>query len=358
MIKREIKEYLEENFEREDVIEPFVIFMVKDTFERNNLEIGILRQYLQDNFEYILEHSKEVYEVIEEILKLDGMKEFIKNYLSDNFEKFVSFVPKEIIFESPSLYCKKNKIKLNAFLKNNKDDYVKYLLTSGILNLSDSESEKINEIVVMIVEEILEHEKKDYIDIERLKPGGYSNVIRIGSKVIKVGGKRETYQIPNTSILLQPLIRKDLSSISSFNGTIEVLENVETKVHFSDKQLEQIYKKARDEGVVLLDLKLDNIGILLKDNILHWDKSISNDMSTRGINGGVREVLKTGDIVLLDSDYIYTVDDYFERLRQNPLKSINEYEKRYMFEQQHSSLIGDSNEKVNLSNESKTSKTR
>lgn len=336
-IQDEIKKFFDECVcvYGDNQIFPETIFLFRTSVEDQHLEMGVICQFLQNNFDYILKCSVDLVGVINELVKISGMDEFIKNYLNDNFSSFVDFVPKDLIFKDISRYLEKNQDMLNEFLTRYKKEYVKSILMNGMYYLSEKETESINDVVVMIVDEILEHENQRYVDIKKLKSGSYSEVVQIGSKIVKVGGRRNSYEIPNTSVLLQPLIRINLSDISTAPGTIEVVERVETKENVSSEDLYQIYKRARDEGVVLVDLKADNVGVLLKDNVLHFSKSISSDVSTRGIVGENREVLKAGEMVLLDSDHIYSETEYLKRMELRNLKEKSEFEKRYIFEKSH-----------------------
>lgn len=273
------------------------------------LDQTILEQYFKENFEYIIKNSIELPNVIDEIIEIGNLEEFVINYLNNNFKNFSDKVPSRIIFKNPKIYFKKNKEHVKEYLIKNKKDYIFYILTRGIDYIHTSELDKINEVVVMIVDEILEHEKLELTDIKSLPTGAYSYVVEIGSKVVKVGYERKTYQIPNTSVLLQPLIRVNLSDISTVKGTIEVMEKVKTKKNFTEEEKNILITKAKNEGVELRDLKSNNIGILLKNNTIHWNKAISLDKSPKGISGEVNEILKKGDLVLLDSDYIYNIED-------------------------------------------------
>lgn len=333
--QEEVKKVFYENMYEENQIFPENIWAFKHSLEERDLGMNLTCQFIQNNFDYILKCSIDLPKVIEEILKINGMDKFVRNYLNDNFQSFINVVPKEFVFKDISRYVEKNRDKLNEYLTENKEDYVQFILTNGIHNMNEKETTSINGIVVMIVDEILEHENKSYVDIVKLKSGAYSDVIEIGSKVIKVGGERATYQMPNTSLLLQPLIRVNLSDISTVSGTIEVMEKVETKSYFSEDQLRKFFKKAKEEGVAFGDLKPNNVGILLKDNTLHWSKAISTDMSTRGIIGENKDVLQAGDIVLLDSDYVYTQDKYLEEKAKRALKFSSDDEEFY---QQQSEL--------------------
>lgn len=353
LTEEEVKRIFEESLVTKGQVTVVDIQAMRMVFESQKLDISMLQQYIQNNFEYILRCSVGGARVVDELMKIGNMDDFVKSYLNDNFERFSLFVSKQFVFDNLSTFIEKNKELLNEYLKTNKNDYIKYLLIDGMFNENIKELGVLNELVVMIVDEVLEYEQKDYVDIEKLKSGSYSHVIQIGSKVIKLGAKRETYQIPNTSVLLQPLIRKDLSSLTSFNGTIEVMEKVETRTYFSDEELYQVYKRARDKGVVIADLKVNNIGILLKDNVLHWSKAISDDMSVRGISGNNEEILKAGEMVLLDSDHIYVLEDYMEEIKKRPVLRVNEFEQRYLLEQQKNSQ-----EEVNMLDEGNTVKSR
>jgi len=301
-------------------------------FKVYNCSICCLENYIKRNFTYILDNSIDKKEVIEQILKIGDMRFFIMDYLDKNLESFIWDVPNRFVFDNIFKYKLKYRELINSYLNFNKEDYVRYILTSKLDISNEYMANLVNDIVVMIVDEILDHEKLDYVDIISLDEGSFSKVVEIGSKIIKVGYERKTYTICNNPVILQPLIRVNLSDISDIKGTIEVVEKVYVKKCFSDEELYGVYKMARDKGIVLADLRSDNVGVLLSDNILHWNKLVSCDMSSRGFVGKISNNLKKGELVLLDSDFVYDVVDYYKLCYINDIKDLNKFEKRYIID--------------------------
>lgn len=89
------------------------------------------------------------------------------------------------------------------------------------------------------------------------------------------------------------------------------MENVSTNFSLSKEELYQFYVSLREKGIVFVDIKPQNLGILLKDNKIYWNKNLSLDNENRGIYHTTQEEpLKKGSIVILDTDYLYTEEDY------------------------------------------------
>ena len=166
------------------------------------------------------------------------------------------------------------------------------------------------------------------IDIKKLNGGNYSNVIEIGDKILKIGSERMRFNIPNNEHILVPIIRKDLSIISDIPMVIEVSEKVDTKVNLTDDELYQIYKDLRINGIIWTDVKNDNLGRLLKDNIVHYD-NVLLDNEAKGIEGTSTKTLKKGEYVIIDTDFIYDEDD--ENIKWGNMKSMM-FETRYINE--------------------------
>ena len=239
----------------------------------------------------------------------------IKDFINSNFTKLISSIPNICFFTmaSSSEIDDKNKEVLNQFLTKYKREYVEFLLGNGLPKDAKDYDNVIN-VTVLLVDEILEHEHLSYADIKKNSGGGYSNVIFLGSKVLKVGKKRDTYSVPNNEYLLKPYIRVNLEDISDVSGTIEVVEKVDTPVLPVDEY--EFYKELRKKGIVWLDVKLINLGYLTKDNTFHWNKQLGEDMSTRGFIGDNNfSPLPKGSPVILDSDHIYSEEEFNSLLK-------------------------------------------
>ena len=250
----------------------------------------------------------------------------------------------------------KNREALNQFLTKNKREYVEFLLGSK-LPKDAKDYDNVIDVTVKLVDEILEHENLSYGDIRQLNSGGYSDVILIGSKVLKAGRKREAYVIPNNQYLLKPYIRVNLEDISDVSGTIEVVEKVNTDV--SDIDLYSFYKELRKKGIVCMDIKSINLGILLKDNTFHWNKQLGRDVSVRGFIGDDNfSPLSKGDPVILDSDHIYSerMFDFLSQRKENNFKSLPGYQYEQKYQKELADMLNDSDSLDNVSDNKNTKK--
>ena len=288
--------------------------------------VNIMYQYkemqptIKDNYILLIQKCKTLGE-FKELLRVGYLDN--KKYFNDNLEILLGNIPneyilflatknkieKDLVKNRDGFFKEKNQEILNNFLTENKKEYIEFLFFR-----SDKEKTKEEEIsidlVLELIEEILEHENLKYKDIQYIGGGAFSEIIKIGTKIIKVGKKRHNYEIPYDKTILQPIIRVDLSKISNIDTTIEVMENVDTNFFISKEELYNFYVTLRERGIIFADIKAQNLGILLKDNKVNWNKKISLDNANKGIkNTYEEEVLKKGELVILDTDYLYTEEE-------------------------------------------------
>lgn len=198
----------------------------------------------------------------------------------------------------------------------------------------------------IIFNEILKNERKDIFDIKYIGSGCYSSVYNVGDKIIKFG-KRLTYQIPDDKRLLSSIIRREFNIEGpSFNETvfIEIMEAVDTLsdnvyLSFIDKEeiVYNIYRELRENGKIWADPKVNNVGILRKDNKVYFDGISSVNKESLGyIKETIKddEILKTGDYVILDTDLIYLDADFdYEKMSETiNISNYDDMEKRYQEE--------------------------
>ena len=283
----------------------------------------------------------------------------IKDYINRHFTSLISKIP-NVCFYSMAVrdgdVDDKNREALNQFLTKNKREYVEFLLGSK-LPKDAKNYDDVMDVTVKLVDEILEHENLSYGDIRQLNSGGYSNVALIGSKVLKVGKKRDAYYVPNNEYLLKPYIRVNLEDISDVPGTLEVVEKVNTDV--SDIDLYSFYTELRKKGIVYMDIKYINLGILLKDNTFHWNKQLGRDVSVRGFIGDDNfSSLSKGDPVILDSDHIYSerMFDFLSQRKENNFKSLPGYQYEQKYQKELADMLSDSDSLDNVSDNINTKK--
>ncbi len=268
---------------------------------------------------------------------LDNLSTFsIQEYVNSHFSELVSYIPKDTFFAmaiSDYYVQEKNRNLLNQYLMDYKKDYVSFLLGKKLsLSYSDTQLDTLMDVLVMLVDELLKHEELSYVDIKLLSAGSFSDVIEIGSKVVKVGDERYTYFMPNSPYFLAPLIRVNLEDISFLKGTIEVVEKVDTDIHISESELYELYRLIRLDKQIWLDVKKENVGRLLCDNTIHYKKTLYPDSITRGLLGENTTVLKKGDYVVCDLDHL-VFEEVFQNdfgLRQNfYLSNAYDFEEKY-----------------------------
>lgn len=189
--------------------------------------------------------------------------------------------------------------------------YPKTDLTIDILK-----QEKIYDTVKLLVEELALKENVHLHDIKHIATGGYSNVLQVGSKILKLGKKRKNFSIKNNKRFLAGF-RGEIQSLyfDDVILTYEITEVVDTK-HNGNINLYELYKELRDEDLIWTDCNKDNVGILLKDNKVYYKDIDFVDKNATGYTSENKEILKKGDVVILDNDYIFTIDE-FQRLFNN-----------------------------------------
>lgn len=251
------------------------------------------KQVIYDNLPLFTENSQNLYSLMKFVKDNPSAYSKVKDYIDNNPEKAVN-----------SIFCEINKrVKI--------------------------EDTTLKEVVKLIILDVLKNENVKLSDIT-YNGGGLSSVLLIGNKVIKIGD-RATKSFPNNPYIISPLLRKKLE----FNGAfcfVEVTERVDTSKKASKEELYQLFKKLRNLNLVWTDIKEDNVGRLKKENIIHWRQNLNPTDGVLGLDVKRGEtILKEGDLVILDADFIYDENDPNINYINN--KDIyDEFEKRYQKE--------------------------
>ena len=208
----------------------------------------------------------------------------------------------------------KNK-KITNIINNYIDDNPNLFIESILNTTSNSVKIRVNsntiDIIKLIVEDICKNEKIKFSDIEEVYSGRFSIVIVIKNKVLKIGHERITENFPNNPYKVKPIIRKKIK-IDNQYLFVEVTEKVDKNIKIGINETYTLYKKIRNLGLVWDDIEPSNIGILLKDNLIYWNKLLPNNDNVLGLEKRVDEnhILKKGELVLMDADSIYKEDNY------------------------------------------------
>jgi len=199
--------------------------------------------------------------------------------------------------------------------------------TQNMVKISDP---TIKEVISLIIKDVIKNEQVKLSDIT-YNGGGYSRILLIGDKVVKLGD-RATKTFPNNPYIVSPLLRKELES-NNEKCFVEVTERVDTNEKISNEELYQLFKNIRDLGLVWTDVKDTNVGRLNKKNIIHWRDNIDPSNETLGLDNNRGEfVLNEGDLVILDADFIFDENDPNIEHTNNKLL-FDTFETRYQKEQ-------------------------
>ena len=177
--------------------------------------------------------------------------------------------------------------------------------------------------------DVMKNENVKFSDIT-YNGGGFSRILLIGDKVIKLGD-RVTKNFPNNPYIVVPLLRKEFD-INNMKCFAEVTERVDTSTKPSKEELYQLFKNLRNLGLKWTDIKEANVGRLNKKNIIHWRDNLNptEEVLELGTKRGTT-ILEEGDWVILDADFIYDENDPNINYTNNkPL--YDEFEKRYQSE--------------------------
>ena len=207
--------------------------------------------------------------------------------------------------------------KINYILDTDREKLVLDLVYPNTgLTIDILKQEKIYDTVRLLVEDLASRENVHLHDIKHIATGGYSNVLQVGSKILKLGKKRKNFSIKNNKRFLAGF-RGEIKSLyfDDVILTYEITETADTE-HIVNIYLYELYKELRDEGLIWTDCHKCNVGILLKDNKVYYKDIDFVDKNATGYTSENKEILKKGDVVILDNDYIFTIDE-FQRLFNN-----------------------------------------
>ena len=254
---------------------------------------GNNKQIIYDNLPLFMENTENLYSLMNFVKDNSSALSKVKDYVDNNPEKAIN-----------SIFCE----------------------TSNLVKMKDK---TLKEVVKLIILDVLKNENAKLSDIT-YNGGGFSRVLLIGNKVIKIGN-RDTKSFPNNPYIISPLLRKKLE----FNGEscfVEVTERVDTSKKASKDELYQLFKNLRNLNLIWTDIKESNVGRLKKENIIHWRQNLNPTDEVLGLDVKRGEtVLKEGNLVILDADFIYDENDPDINYTNNKY-IYDEFEKRYQRE--------------------------
>lgn len=219
-------------------------------------------------------------------------------------------------------------LQVKEYIDNNEEKAINSIFCEADYHVKITDS-TLKEFIILLILEVMKNENVKFSEIS-YNVGGFSLVLLIDDKVIKLGN-RVTKSFPNNPYIIAPLLRKELE-VNGESCFVEVTERVDTNTKISHEELYQLYKNLRNLHLVWTDIKEINVGRLRKENIIHWNENLNPSEKVLGLqNKRGKTILKKGDLVILDADFIY--DEKDPNINYTDRKAIyNEFEKRYQLE--------------------------
>ena len=92
-----------------------------------------------------------------------------------------------------------------------------------------------------------------------------------------------------------------------------ISEYVQTDNSITDEDAYLIYKELRNDGIIWIDAKRENLGRLEKDNIAHFNEPLYVRNETVGYIPETLhkdEPLSKGSLVIIDTDFLFRENDF------------------------------------------------
>ena len=254
---------------------------------------GNNRQIIFDNLPLFIENAQNLYNLMNFVKDNPTALSQVKDYIDNNEEKAIN-----------SIFCE----------------------TNHLVKIKDP---TLKEIIKLIILDVMKNENAQFSDIT-YNGGGFSRILLIGDKVIKLGD-RFTKSFPNNPYIVAPLLRKEFN-INNESCFAEVTERVDTSTSVSKEELYQLFKNIRNLGLIWTDIKQSNVGRLKRKNIIHWQENLNPTDEVLGLESKREQVvLDEGELVILDADFIYDENDSNINYANNRFL-YDEFEKRYQNE--------------------------
>lgn len=272
------------------------------------------------------------YDRVNEVIEYIKNKNYLKKYLQ-NKNYFDAITKKSNNLLSLKEYTSNDFLinkKIAKIIDQNARLFTKQILNKAIkdfrmeYDIIPTNLKIIEQINYLIIKEIVDNEKVKMSSIKLIGRGEFSDVYQIGNKIIKLGKKRGTKTFPNNPYIVKPLLRKEFELGEKTKIFVEVCEKILTNC-CTKEDVDEIYKKMRRLGLVWIDVKQKNLGKLLKDNKIYWNKPLSPSdtvLMLQEYRGS--EELKKGDVVICDADYIYD-----ESGKNYNIQRVAEYELKF-----------------------------
>ncbi len=274
------------------------------------------RKKAKENFEILKENAdiEEFFRFIEEIKDIPEFEEEYNKYY------FWSKLYSQVMPEKPEAMDIYEIMRLNGEEAKKRLDLIE---APDRITLTFEELVKSNDLEEkqMVLEAVSNGNPFKY-----LSKGSTSLVLQTGDQIVKIGFGRMQFKVPYHPRIMMPYFRKQYED----DSILEVYNlGITESAKITDDELLKIYKELESAGILWGDARKENLLVLREDNELPDFIKNSPDFNVFGFLEDSEfpttehKILKKGDIVVCDLDYLYTKDDpnYAEGLPDDVIRA-------------------------------------
>lgn len=185
-------------------------------------------------------------------------------------------------------------------------------------NINEEEKNVLNdyyEFIYLIILDVCRNEDVNINDIELIGNGAFSVALGIGNKVLKVGAERITDTFPNNPYVVPMLLRKRFIINDNIGLFVEVTERCDNNIKITDSEIIEFRDKLESIDIFWGDAGIHNLGRVTnkEGNVISWKENLYVSDEVLGLTPyRGDEILKQGDLVIIDNDCLYDDrDDLF-----------------------------------------------
>lgn len=326
-----------------DDVEEFLDFSIFDKISGNVSQEQMFqiffmnlstREFFLDYLDYLLDNKKKNVET-------DDIATILLSYQNGDsiLRKHFNFIlsnSKDILGLQEKMEIEEDLlVRTNEYINAHIDLIIREYINRGFkyIGILDVDDPVFLSILGKIFTELLIAENVNLSDTEMILGGSYSCVYKIGTKVLKIGKKRQVFELKNNKRFLPSILRKELlvkgPDENKFIITLEITEFVNTS-NITEDDVYLIFKELRSEGLLWTDPRIDNIGKLNRPNQIFFPGMDSVSHEVQNYYSNEYDILKKGDLVIIDNDYIYPTD--YDEVKYGNEYFFNLFESRYQEE--------------------------
>ncbi len=219
-----------------------------------------------------------------------SLKTIIENWKCGERKELISFL---------NIYQKQYNVDLELYKK----EILKVLFSHK--SMKDKENNPYLEALEMVLDEVLCVQNLTINDIEYKTYGGYSDIYKVGDFFLKLGDLRHCLWIESHKNVQRPILRKYLEDIHLM---LEIQPSASILNKNDYVECKELFTIFYEDRLILDDIHPSNIG-KYRTILYTYFRNMYISNESIGFLGENYEVPEEGDLVLIDTDYLYSYEN-------------------------------------------------